>query len=155
MKRSEHIEPLSQDHYQGLQVTRRLKTGIDRGVDVSEMVTFVLRVWDEHLVYHFEQEEALLVSPLEQCGGAVLAERMVAEHRALRTRTEAMREGTAGGEAIEAFAESLRAHIRFEEREVFPYLEQHLSPADLEAMGERLHALHEGTDTAWPAPSWE
>lgn len=155
MKRSEHLEPLSHDHYAGLHVVRRLQSGLEKRAPAEEMEAFVVHFWDTYLVEHFRQEEALLVPALERTEGSELAVQMMGEHRALRRITEAMRAGTSAEDALDRFATVLQAHIRFEEREVFPYLEQHLRPAALQTIGAQLHAEHVDPDLSWPVPFWE
>lgn len=153
MKRSEQLEPLSHDHFEGLLVARRLKGGLAKGASAAEMAAFIVHFWDAHLVNHFRQEEELLVGPLEQTGGAELAARMTAEHRSLLAHVEVLR-GEAAAGAVEHFAAALPAHIRFEERELFPYLEAQLDPLALERIGARLRAEHVDVDLSWPVAFW-
>lgn len=154
MKRSRHLEPLSHDHYAGLQVARRLRSGLDHGADPKEMRAFVVHFWDTYLVEHFRQEEELLLAPLDQSGGAVFAERLVDEHRRLERLAEECRSGTANHEVISSFRERLKAHIRFEERMLFPHLEERLEPEALRKIGVALHDRHVDVDLSWPTPFW-
>lgn len=155
MKRSEHLEPLSHDHYEGLQVARRLRTGLAKSAPPEEMAAYVVHFWDTYLTEHFRQEETLLVPALEAVDGAGLAEQMVSEHHALASRVDALRARTAVTETIDEFAQLLKAHIRFEERRAFPYLEQHLDDAALQRVGTRLHADHVDADLSWRVSFWE
>jgi len=155
MKRSEHIQSLSHDHYQGLHVARRLKAGLDAGAPLAQMIDYVSEVWDTHLVNHFHLEETVLIEPLERSGGSELAKQMLDEHQALRQLLATMRAGSADRETVDTFGENLRAHIRFEEREVFPHLEDRLAESDLAEVGEQLRAIHSVTDADWPVPAWE
>lgn len=155
MKRSVHLEPLSHDHFEGLHVARRLRAGLARNASAREMAAFVVHFWDAYLVHHFRQEEEFLVEPLERTGGAELAARMIDEHRALGALVDAMREPRqASSDVVEPFAATLPAHIRFEERVLFPHLERRLDPATLEAVGDQLRARHVEADLSWPVPFW-
>ena len=91
MKRSEQLEPLSHDHYEGLQVARRLRTGLATSAPPEEMAAYMVHFWDTYLTEHFRQEETLLVPALEAADGAGLAEQMVSEHRALALQAVADR----------------------------------------------------------------
>jgi hemerythrin-like domain-containing protein len=153
MKRTEHLEPLSHDHYAGLHVAMRLRKGLAKGAAADEMATFIVHFWDAYLVNHFRQEEELLVEPLQRTGGAELSARMTREHGQLLSLVDGMRE-TPGNALIEKFAALLPEHIRFEERELFPYLEEHLDAPTLAAIGNQLQAEHVDPDLSWPVEFW-
>jgi hemerythrin-like domain-containing protein len=124
VKRAEALQPLSHDHYEGLQMAARIRRSLRGGEDVKALAEAIPAFWTEHLVPHFAEEEALVV-PLLQKGAPALAERMRREHAALRALTEAVAAaGTEPEEALTAFADALAAHIRFEEREAFPAAER-------------------------------
>jgi hypothetical protein len=155
MKRSLHLTPLAQDHYQGLQASRRLRAGVAAGAGGDALAAYVAAVWEDHLAAHFRQEEEHLSDPLDRSGGAALRQRLLDEHVDLQARIEALRSGSSDPAAFEAFADALRSHIRFEDRELFPYLEDRLPPDDLAALGATLRATHPVPEPAWPTPSWE
>lgn len=69
--------------------------------------------------FQFEERELLPVA------SAALAERTLAEHRRLRVMVEALRQHCDAG-TLRDFGDSLVAHVRFEERELFPMLEKSL-----------------------------
>lgn len=87
---------------------------------------------------HFAQEEELLL-PVIPGGTAAAGERLIAEHAEIRDQARALGERL-GPVAAVRLGELLASHIRFEERELFPMLEQRLSPAALADIGRRLHA---------------
>lgn len=148
MKRSAALEPLSHDHFESLHLARRLRTALDARADAGPLAAEVVRFWEDALAGHFQQEEALLVEPLGRVGGGDLAARMVAEHAAIRALIEAVRGAPAEPGPVGAFADALPAHVRFEEREVFPHLERRLAPEALRALGEALrHAPSGGAGT--------
>jgi hypothetical protein len=70
-------------------------------------------------------------------------ERLLREHAALRAQAEALCEGERdpGPEALLAFAQALDDHIRWEERELFPGVEERAPAAALVRLGERLRAI--------------
>jgi hypothetical protein len=62
--------------------------------------------------------------------------RLLKEHRLLRGLAPMVRDPSAAD--FREMAESLDSHIRWEERELFPRLEQTLAKADLLALGAAL-----------------
>ncbi|MBN3561561.1 hypothetical protein [Aliamphritea spongicola] len=78
------------------------------------------------LLEHFGEEEKLFAHLLQ----GDLKLQFEEEHRELRRLAEADTDAER-----EAFARLLRAHVRFEEREMFNWLEQHHSGALATAVG--------------------
>jgi hemerythrin-like domain-containing protein len=156
MKRSDALQPLSHDHYQGLVVVRRLQQGLDRDAPPDVMADYAQHVWTAHLARHFEQEEAHLLVPLREAGddGRALATQMLDEHHQIRAHVEALGD-SATSEVVRTLADALRAHIRFEERTLFPFLEATCDPVALQAIGTELEDAHEDTDLDYTPAFWE
>lgn len=128
MKRDRRLHGLTSDHHQGLVLARRAAEG-------RATVEDVRRGFDEALAPHFAAEEELLLPALERAGEVEVVQRTLREHAELRqllADAEAGRDG-----ALAAFGRALEAHIRFEERELFPAAETHLPAEVLEAIGAR------------------
>lgn len=131
MKRDARLRGLSSDHHRALVLARTLRGASATGAMLAE--TFFAEL-EPH--FRIEDEEVL----------SVLALRPDAESRALATRTaedhahlraEAAR--AAAGEPVDfaAFARRLEEHVRFEERELFPFVEAQLPDAVLDAVFRR------------------
>lgn len=105
MKRHPRLHRLSMEHHHSLVFVRHLR----RGLESRE----ILRVIDEVLMPHFLLEERLLLPALSRAGRADLAARALDEHAEIRL---------ARGDP-ERLANLIEAHIRFEERELFPVCE--------------------------------
>lgn len=129
MQRDARLHGLSSDHHQALVLARRLEQARawtrEDGARLSER-------FDAELEPHFRVEEELLVPALRDAGLAGLAERTLEDHAFLRASVAAARDGD--GEAARAFAERLREHVRFEERELFVACERSLPPSVLDAV---------------------
>lgn len=130
MKRSEALAPLSRDHHQALMVAMLLRRGAD---DAHErFAEFWARYGDEH----FAIEESLLTADLlpddEQWRRFV--ERMWSEHGDLRERALQVPDAELG--------ERLAAHVRFEDREMFTWVEERLDDEALQALGRAVAAAH-------------
>jgi hemerythrin-like domain-containing protein len=83
------------------------------------------------LAAHFKaEEEALFPAMRDFSGASALLSELLAEHRKLEALAERLR-GTAVATLVDAlgeFADMLEAHIRKEERELFPLYEKQMSP---------------------------
>lgn len=139
IKRSVHLTPLSRDHHNGLLFSWKLREGIKQHLPASRMRPYVTYFWREHLLEHFREEEDLLFHKLDD----PLCEEALAQHAALRGQFESVLESQDESTTeYGVLADLLQQHIRFEERELFPYLEQTLSPQALEYAGNVLNDLH-------------
>lgn len=118
MKRDERLVELSREHHAALKLARQLKRAPSsrRERDALSQTVQALRI---DLEFHFEDEEVRLLPVLWHCGRADLAERLCSEHVELR----ALLGEAVGGRALERLGKVLEAHVRFEEREMFPFLE--------------------------------
>ncbi|RTE64623.1 hemerythrin domain-containing protein [Amphritea opalescens] len=116
MNRSDILKPLSREHHTALVHVKRILEQAAKGEKA------VLNYWQQEgaqlqaeLADHFSEEESLVEGVQEP-----LLQRFREEHQALRLLMAAP-----NAENLQAFAHLLKAHIRFEERELFPCLEAH------------------------------
>lgn len=128
MKRDHRLRGLSSDHHHVLALARRLASNHQREICVDRE-RLGTRLRDE-LEPHFQAEEHTLLDVLKSAGGAALADRLADEHAALRALFARVLGGVDA--AAGALAELLTAHVRWEERELFPWCEAHLPPAALD-----------------------
>jgi len=93
------------------------------------------------LAAHFKaEEEALFPAMGDFSGASVLLSELLTEHRTLEVLAERLR-GTEVAKLVGAlgeFADLLEAHIRKEERELFPLYEKHMSPAMAAEVGREV-----------------
>jgi hemerythrin-like domain-containing protein len=140
MKRHRALRPLSSEHHQALLVAFKVQKSLSGHAenagaprDLPGLVTLVRRFEEEVLAPHARAEEELLGAFLTEGDMARLRE----EHLELRRLSSAAR--TARGEAarpeLSAFADLLERHVRWEERELFPYAEGHVDAATLADIG--------------------
>jgi hemerythrin-like domain-containing protein len=142
MKRSEHLIPLSRDHHAGLLFCWKIRAGISKGIDPIRISSYVGYYWNAHLKFHFEEEEQLLPS-----------DEMDEQHVVIRKQIAAVLGPEKNNvSALQVLEEMINAHIRFEERQLFPLLEKELSSAQLQEIGKALHEVpfkDEYTDEFW------
>jgi iron-sulfur cluster repair protein YtfE (RIC family) len=146
MKRHPSLRKFSDDHHGGLVQARRLRR-VAAGEEGSpaEAARSFLRFWEEDTSPHFSEEEEVLLPVYARCGGDLGAEpiqEMVADHARIRGLVLALidedRSGGASTGTLREIGERLEAHIRLEERRVFPLVEATLPEGCLEEIGARI-----------------
>lgn len=154
MKRDKNLHPLSWEHHHALSsvvLTRRL---IRDGASTERLQ----RVAHEFVVFHTEnlrphfrhEEEVLLPRYLNH-----VAEddpdvmRLLRDHLAIHRLVQTVETIAGSGEdlraALTALTDRLEAHVRFEERELFPKIETVLSAEELVETGRALYAEPPGS----------
>ena len=137
IKRSEALTPLSHDHHATLVFCLRLKNAIAANVDVETLKKYVQWFYTKNLITHFKEEEELLFRKTPH----PLCERAANEHRNIEELVERFVSTGMLSTATELH-QLIHNHVRFEERELFPLLEQIMKPQDLKLAGEALSANH-------------
>ncbi len=133
MKRSAHIVMLSKDHHFGLLFSWKIRQGLKQGVSLNRIQPYVSYFWEAHFKHHFNEEEELLFNKDALCRQAL------DDHKKIHQQIEKIKAEEMGNpEAYSALTEMVDAHIRFEERILFPHLEKQLSPQQLEEIGKEL-----------------
>lgn len=128
MKRDERLAGLSSDHHQALVLARRIEAG------ALSLIEVVAR-FDAELAPHFAIEEELLLPALRAIGVSDLARRTADDHAKIRDALSRAQTGDA--RALADFAALLAAHVRFEERELFPACEGRLEASVLQEVARR------------------
>lgn len=123
MKRSPSLQPLSREHHAALVLARACeRAGRSGNADaVAAACVRALTEYAAQIAAHFELEEQRLLPLLHGDAGQALVQRTLADHRALRALLDGLRQNDAA--ALARFGETLAAHVRFEERELFPAVE--------------------------------
>lgn len=130
MKRSLALSALSREHHTALVWAKRAQHVSDH--DLNAFMAKLVAIFEHELEPHFQIEENGLLVALEQQGEHALVERTLAEHRVLRAGIERIEAGDS--DALALFGVALAAHVRFEERVLFPAAEERLSPDLLTAI---------------------
>ena len=155
IKRSEELQPLSRQHHNGLLFCLLLQKGIKKQADLEVMREFIQSFRYKDLHHHFSLEENYL-TPLSRQYASLQngLERMVNEHYELKNIINA-NSLNISYESIDELRINLDAHIRFEERELFPLIEQTISEQQRLAIGSVL--AHEKDDNCmnYPIKFWE
>jgi len=136
IKRSEYLKPLSREHHYSLLFGWKLRQGISRKVAVPRMIEYV-RYFEAHmLIPHFKEEQTCLFIHSD----SPFVQQALDEHRHILSVIASMKaapDKTAYADLI-ALADLVDQHVRFEERQLFPFLEETLTEAQLTAVAEAL-----------------
>lgn len=144
MKRDANIIPLSRDHHYGLLFCWKIRQGLSKHVDLSRIQRYVQHFWEHHLQEHFAEEETIL---FRGCADPLCLEAREQHSHIRRLVATIRRSGTYIDTSYRTLAKQLEEHIRFEERQVFPFLEQKLSKDQLTAVGAGLNHVRSADDT--------
>lgn len=128
MKRSEELVPLSREHNTALKLARDARRAADNGSEpeISDVWRRLSRAWHTEMAVHFRVEEQYLFPVLREHGEHELVDELMREHRAMQYALEDPRRQDRS--RLDAIGHVLAAHIRREEREVFPRIEQLMTP---------------------------
>src|SRR5690606_16770119 len=124
LKRHPALVPLSKDHHFGLLLCWKIRTGISKNVAPERIARYVKYFFNDHLENHFLEEEKHLFSLLDEKDEK--RKKAESQHRKLRKLVEKLSAGDNLQVVLGRFEEDLDAHIRFEERDLFPYLQNQL-----------------------------
>jgi hypothetical protein len=133
VRRIEHLIPYSHDHQHTLAMALRLARAASSG-DRSALAAAVegaLSFARQELAAHMQQEETVLLPQFAALGVTTDDEviRIAAEHLQLRQLHRALAQTPDDANLAAEFAELLRAHVRWEERELFEAWQRRLEAA--------------------------
>lgn len=146
-RRNDALIPLTHDHHHALAQARRLRD-ISEHSDVTErrnLTNDFLNFYFGRAIRHFHEEEELFFAPLiDEPRAQELVVRAVSDHLRLHALVRAMKRQLSDGEAdpdtLARISQLLTEHVRFEEQQLYPLIEElipedHLS--DLGTSGRR------------------
>lgn len=127
MKRSLALQPLSREHHTALTLAKACERAAQSGAaeQVGVVCQRALQAFTNELEPHFQVEERSLLPLLKGAKTQLLVQRTLADHLQLRALLEDLQQYDAA--ALGSFGKCLSAHVRFEERELFPALESILA----------------------------
>lgn len=145
MKRHPCLREFSDDHHQGLVMARRLRKAASGEEQPEQAARSFLEFWSEETEPHFVKEEEALLPVLARHGVRLDSEplaRMFAQHHYIRGLVAQLEAGAGRtdvqGETLGELGGLLDEHIRLEEREVFPMIEEALTEDALKEVAARL-----------------
>jgi hemerythrin-like domain-containing protein len=159
MERDERLIRLSREHHHGLVMALRIRRELPTATDeeAGELYSDLLRFWAAGLLNHFESENGCLLARLaaREDTGLSHAGRLQREHREMEDLVERMRAARDMSErrqALATFGEQLQTHIRWEERDLFEWMQATFSDEELDGIGAYLEAHLPEEPAACPMP---
>jgi hemerythrin-like domain-containing protein len=150
LKRHPALVPLSQDHHFGLLLCWKIRTGIGKGIETERIVDYVKYFFADHLKRHFlEEEKYIFVLMDEKDPKRVEAEE---QHRKIEGIVGKLDETP--DSALSSLEKEIDKHIRFEERDLFPYVQQLLNNEELEKLRITIEEIHQRESDDWHDPFW-
>ena len=147
-RRHESLIPLSREHHYALMLCLRIRRGLRQHKEDAAWLALTARdavsFFEGDLIPHFEAEEAVLFPAMREFSGtSELIRELLDEHRELGGLVEQLRrpEGVRLAGPLNGFADLLEAHIRREERSLFPIYEQQASPELARRVGQAITEL--------------
>ena len=135
IKRSKQLTPLSKDHHDGLLFAWKIKQGLKNGADIKLIAEYVQWFWKNHLQEHFREEEQILAPHLPEDNE--LLKQMIDEHHGIESMVH-INENIADEILLLNLAQAIDEHIRFEERQLFPYAEKAIPEKELNLIYDQL-----------------
>lgn len=116
MKRSPILLELSREHHTALVLALRIARANDPAA-MASLLSSVPAIFRGELEPHFQQEEQGLLPQLVTAGELALVDRTLDEHRLMRDLVAKISAGDLL--SLKSFGVMLKAHVQFEERELF------------------------------------
>lgn len=134
-RRHKSLIPLSREHQYALMLCLRIHRGLVEHDNDNEWLhtkaDHAVRFFEGELVTHFCAEQEFLFPAMQELPSAPqIIEELLEEHREMGRLIDQLRkpEVSSLASTLKKFADTLEAHIRKEERELFPIYEQQASP---------------------------
>lgn len=145
IKRHEELQPLSRHHMVGLHVGLKLsRAGTKESrISLNEIKEDARAFWEPGGQEHFREEEEILLPAYAAYADIHQAEitDMLLEHITIRSGMQRLLEDELTEEEMRALGRLLQAHIRKEERILFPMIEAALPEEKLQQLAPYLHDL--------------
>ncbi|MGC1632053.1 MAG: hemerythrin domain-containing protein [Gelidibacter sp.] len=126
LKRHKALQPYSREHHHGLLLSWKIRSGFSKNIELERIKTYADWFFEQHLIPHFELEEAHIFPLLE--ADNELVKRALADHKSLKRLFNDTKDIEKSLHQIE---KELVEHIRFEERILFPEIQKNATEEQL------------------------
>jgi len=147
-RRHNSLIPLSREHQYALLLCLRIHRGlIEHHADSNWLqmkADHAIRFFEGDLMTHFQAEEEFLFPAMREIAGTTeIIDELLGQHRKMRALIDQLRqiEISLLAATLKEFADTLEAHIRKEERELFPIYEQQALPETISRVERAIVSL--------------
>ena len=144
MKRSDALAQLSRDHHHGLVVAQQLNRATETNIAAARDA--FLSFWEHEGHQHFRVEEDILLPAVARHHPPTddTIVRVLTDHVDLRRRAaDLAADPSPTPDALHELGERLHAHIRHEERVLFPFVEAALSENEFIELAAAIENAHQ------------
>ena len=135
IKRNENIVKLSREHHTTLLFCWKIRNGLKNEAEPRRIIKYVQYFRDQHMLPHFQQEEEILFAPVKD----QMVQKALDDHKNILQQVELLeKDGTDIESKLIHLADTVDNHVRYEERQLFPHLEEILSMDQLVAIGRQM-----------------
>ena len=147
--RSRQLAPLSREHEDGMLFISRIREGIGK-YSIERLRRYTGWYWKNHIRPHFFHEEKILLPYMP--ADHPWAKKLKEDHAYIRDLVLSL-DQDAHTQAFKSLCDLIDTHIRFEEEQLFTYLEQNLTEEELDEIYTELEKkpvdAEEWSDTFW------
>jgi len=152
IKRNAALVQLSKDHHFGLLLIWKTREGLKKSIEPERISRYIIHFFETELKAHFKEEEELLF--VEVPPDNKLRMQAEAEHKNIYELIERISTRPGDKDLVQTFANTLEKHIRFEERQLFNYLQDNIPASSLSQIASQLKSK-EKVLTGWSDAFWE
>jgi hemerythrin-like domain-containing protein len=140
MLRDQNLVPLSRQHQHALALCVRLDRALHSGdVDAEAWQAEIQQLFEEEIAIHFAAEEKVVFPAAARFPDLRrLVEELIGEHGLVSGLCSRAGERSLDHSDLRGLADTLSAHIRKEERQLFEGMQKRMTPDELAALGARL-----------------
>lgn len=130
MKRHASLAPLSRQHHGALLLARLLQKGAPayKGLptDSAEKAVYAIQFYRDELIPHFAAEENIVLPGIKGVTDKldILSQEILLEHKELRLLFDMIPNAAHLESHLDILGSALEKHIRKEERELFPLIQE-------------------------------
>lgn len=151
-KRYDALIKFSREHHYGLLLVWKIRRGIKNNIEAERISDYTLFFFEHDLQTHFKEEEGTLFTKLDSENS--MLKRALQEHQTIYALIDVIHADKQNFHSLNEFADALEKHIRFEERELFNYLQSNLSEAELIELAEKHSAKVCDVSENWNDKFW-
>lgn len=152
IKRSEHIVSISREHHATLLFCWKLRQGVKAEIEPTRISKYIGWFWDTHLKPHFGTEERLLFTNPNE----TMIKKALDEHVEIFNQAKQLSLASTA-DAYQAFlklADLVDNHTRYEERELFPWIENNFEEERLIEISKILDQENHSAEETYEDEFW-
>jgi len=137
IKRNKNILKLSKEHHLSLLFCWKIKQGLNGEIPPDRIIKYIQYFSANFLMPHFREEECFLFPALND----EKVDKAIEQHKQINNLISgvSLYDETNLKKTLQRIAELVDDHVRYEERELFPYMESKLKDEQLSAIGKKLN----------------